>query len=162
AMLNRVCDELFSGTGLATDEHGRIRRGHGVDGFEDAAHRLTLPDDLRGGDAAATFDFGRRRVVGPSSLLELAAVVTRLLDGVEQVFIAARLREKVDGPALHGLYSRRDVGMTGDEDGRDPSVDLGQFLLQIEAAQPRHVYVEYQAAGAVGTPACQKLLGRAE
>jgi hypothetical protein len=46
------------------------------------------------------------------------------------------------------------------EDDRNTCTFLREFALEVEAAQSRHAYVEYQAGGDVGTTAFQKLLPR--
>src|SRR5262245_26357656 len=46
---------------------------------------------------------------------QLAAAVHRLLDGLEQVVVAARFGEEFDGPGLHGAHRHRNVTVTGDE-----------------------------------------------
>src|SRR5688500_11023802 len=78
--MNRSGHELLARSRLTADEHRRIGRRHGPDLRDHAAQRLTGPDDL----VAAT---------GPHG----TAAAHRLVDGAEQVFGAARLREELDG-----------------------------------------------------------------
>jgi len=68
------------------------------------------------------------------ALRHLAGTVKRLLDGVEQVLVAERFRQEVDGPGFHGPHRHRDVAVTREENNGHRHMSLGQFLLQIKPA----------------------------
>ncbi len=71
------------------------------------------------------------------ALLTLAPAVNRLLDGVEEVFIAERFRQEFARAGFHGAHGHRDVAVTGDENDGKPNIDLGEFLLQLKTAEAR-------------------------
>ena len=60
------------------------------------------------------------------------AVVQRLRDGVEQILVAERFHQEVDGPGFHGAHRHRDVAVAGDENNGHRRLAFGQFLLQIQ------------------------------
>src|SRR5262249_30052546 len=72
------------------------------------------------------------------------------LNGVEQVLIAERLGQKLNGASLHRLDRHRDVAVPCDEDDREFPVCRGELTLQIEAALPRQSDIEYQAGWTIG------------
>src|SRR5262249_47331998 len=71
------------------------------------------------------------------------------LNGIEEVLIAERLGQELDGPSFHRLHRHRDVAVTGDEDDRDLPVCSGELTLEIEAALAGQSDVEYKAVGAI-------------
>src|SRR3974390_3606068 len=60
------------------------------------------------------------------------------LDGVEQVLLAERFGEELDGPSLHRLHRHRDVAVRRNEDDRQFPVRRRKGALQIETAATRH------------------------
>ena len=66
---------------------------------------------------------------------------------VEQLLVAKRLLDEVDGAFLHRLDSHRYVAMTGDEDDWQGIAAPNQFFLQFEPTEAGHTNVEYEAAG---------------
>jgi len=85
--------------------------------------------------------------------------VQRLRDRGEQVLVAKRFGQEVDGPGFHGAHRHRDVAVARDENDGHRRIHLGQFLLQLQPAQARELDIEHQAAGGLGTRAGQKLVG---
>ena len=53
------------------------------------------------------------------------------LNGVEEVLITERLRQELDGAALHRLHRHRDVAVPGDEDDRELPVRCGELALKV-------------------------------
>jgi hypothetical protein len=71
------------------------------------------------------------------------------LNGVEEILIAERLGQELDGTSLHRLHGHWDVAMPGDEDDRNLPLCCGELALKIEAALAKHSDVEHQAGGAI-------------
>src|SRR5262245_54638285 len=78
----------------------------------------------------------------------------------QQVSIADRLGQEIDGALLHGADTRRNVALPGDENDRPMRAPGGQRLLQFEAVEARHGNVQYRAAGDRSVVLGEKLLGR--
>ena len=161
-VVNRARNEFLARAGLAAEEHGRLGGRHGLDRGEDAAQRRTVPHDRREAAVAAELVGRIRGLVGRRvrAWRQLAAAGNRLLDGVEQVVVAARFGEEFDGPGFHGAHRHRDVAVTGEENNRHVTLDLGQFLLQIEPAETWELDIEHQAAGDIRTRAAQERVRR--
>ncbi len=60
--------------------------------------------------------------------------IQRDLNRIQKILIAKWFGKKLDGSRLHGSHRHRDVAMRSDKDDRNADVTLGQFLLEIEAA----------------------------
>src|SRR5215831_15276622 len=71
------------------------------------------------------------------------------LNGVEEVLIAERFGQELNGAPLHRLHRHRDVAVPGDEDDREFPFCRGELALEIEAALPRQSDIEHQAGGAI-------------
>src|SRR6202451_465802 len=76
------------------------------------------------------------------TLPQLTVAGNRFLNGVQQILTANRLRQELIRTFFHGAHRHRDVAMTGNEDNRNLNIGRAQLELKIEAAQPRHPYVE--------------------
>src|SRR4051794_40439072 len=79
------------------------------------------------------------------SLASAAVALDSREDGVQQILIPKWLGEEIDGAGLHRLYRHRDIAMPGHEDDRNLDIGLGEFALDIEAAQARQPNVEDEA-----------------
>ncbi|MEI9929503.1 MAG: hypothetical protein WDM89_02760 [Rhizomicrobium sp.] len=53
---------------------------------------------------------------------------------------------KIDGASLHAANRHRNVAMPRHQYDRQPNAKIRQLALKIEAADPRHAYVQDQAA----------------
>src|SRR5262245_34457861 len=53
------------------------------------------------------------------------------LNGLEEILIAERLRQELDGATLHRLHRHRNVAVAGDEDEREVPAGRGEFALKI-------------------------------
>ena len=78
----------------------------------------------------------------------------------EQRIAADRLREEVDRPGFHRAHAHRDVAVPGEEDDRQPHLQLRERLLQVEAARAGHPDVEHDATGSVPVPAAEQEFAR--
>src|SRR5207244_13514412 len=87
-----------------------------------------------------------------------AITIDRVADGVEQVLLAKRLREKLDCAGLHGPDRHGDITVPGEEDDRQRRVRVGKLLLQVEAAQSREADVEHEASWRMPSRAAQERL----
>src|SRR5437879_13057490 len=74
-----------------------------------------------------------------------AITIDRLADGIEEVLLAKRLREKLDRAGFPGPDRHGDITVPGEKDDRQRRVRVGEFLLKVEAAQPRQADVEHEA-----------------
>src|SRR6267143_508356 len=91
-----------------------------------------------------------------------AITIDRVANGVEQVLLAKRLREKLDGAGLHGPDRHGNVAVSGEEDDRQRRVRVGKLLLQVEAAQSREADVEHEASWRMPSRAAQECLSARE
>src|SRR5438105_2099857 len=82
----------------------------------------------------------------------------RLSDRIQQVTVAERLGEELDGACLHRPHRGRNIAVPGDEDDGNVEVDLRHPRLEIEPAQARQPDVEHQAAGNIRRRAGEELL----
>src|SRR5262249_23868818 len=73
-----------------------------------------------------------------------------LLDGSrnrrQQIVVADRFGEEIDGTRLHGAHARRNVALSSNENDRSLRAPGCQRLLQLEAIETRHRYVQDGAA----------------
>src|SRR4029434_9590642 len=90
----------------------------------------------------------RQRFVPPSQLGQIrpltsgsAVTINRLLNGVEQLLVTKRLREKVHRASLQGLHRHWNVTMSGDEHDLHRWIRMGKLTLKIEAAQSGESHV---------------------
>src|SRR6516164_143415 len=67
----------------------------------------------------------------------LAVALQRIGDGIQEILIAERLGEEIDGARLHRSYRHGDIAMGGDEDDRDLDIGIDQLGLEIEPAALR-------------------------
>ena len=111
----------------------------------------------------------RQRLVPPSQLGQLrpllscrAVTINRLLNGVEELLVTKRFREKLHGSSLHGLHRHGNVAMSGDEHDRDRRIRVGKLALKINAAQSGQPHVEDKAARYVGALGFEEFLRRLE
>ena len=77
------------------------------------------------------------------------------LDGIEEILIAERLGEKLDGTALHRLHAHRDVAMRRHEDDREWPVRRGQLALKLKPASAPAIL--RRAPGRSGHPSASAL-----
>src|SRR5262245_8835960 len=68
-------------------------------------------------------------------------------DRIEQALVADRLRQKIDGAALHGLNAHWNIAMTSKEHDRLHVTARDQVPLKIESTEPGQTHVQNQAAG---------------
>src|SRR3546814_15186520 len=78
----------------------------------------------------------------------------------QEILIAERLGEKLNGPRLHLRHVHRDVAVTADKDYRKLNARTSQLPLEFEPAPSRQSDIEHYAAGHIGTLAAQELQGR--
>src|SRR5258705_13936966 len=71
----------------------------------------------------------------------------RSIDAAEEVRVLKRLDQIGECSGLQRLRSGVLIVKRSDEDNRDLVTRRTQFLLQLEAVQPRHLYIENQAGG---------------
>src|SRR4051794_32354078 len=50
---------------------------------------------------------------------------------IQKILVSKRLREKLDGPALHRLNGHRNIAMSSDEDDRQPNAGRSEVTLKI-------------------------------
>src|SRR5258708_6092001 len=112
---------------------------------------------------------GREGRVATTQLGALAALradraiaLDRVSNGVEQVLLAERLRQKLHRTGFHGPDRHGDVAVAGEEDDRQRRVRLGKLLLEIQPAQPRQAHVEHETARRVGATGTQECLRAGE
>src|ERR1700692_2703472 len=63
-----------------------------------------------------------------------AVAFERNLNRIEEVLIAKRLVEELDGSGLHGPHGHRDIAVAGDENDRNANIGFGEFGLKVEPA----------------------------
>ena len=91
-----------------------------------------------------------------------AHLFQRLVDAVQQVLVAERLLDEIDGARLHCLDGHRHVAVSRDEDDRQDRVTLVELHLQLQAAHAGHADVEYEAAGTIVALGIEEFLARFE
>src|SRR5262245_14276915 len=91
-----------------------------------------------------------------------AVTVNRLLNGVEELLVTKRLREKVHGSSLQGLHRHWHVPVGAEEYDLGRRIGVDELALKIKATQSRQSHVEDKAARCVGALDAQEFLGRLE
>src|SRR5258708_23904468 len=84
-----------------------------------------------------------------------AITIDRVANGVEQVLLAKRLREKLDRTGFHGPDGHGNVAVPGQEDDRQRRVRVGEFLLKVKAAQTREADIKHEASWRMPSRATQ-------
>src|SRR5258708_3285307 len=131
-----LLDRLLGGAKRRRDDLVHFARGH-------ERQHLTL---------------ARREALDPTpNVLELRAVASpsavaleRDPDGADEIFVAHRLREKLQRPGFYCAHAHRDRRLAGDEDDGDRRVHTLQLSGHIEPAAVGQVYVEHEAGRRVG------------
>src|SRR5262249_35235304 len=94
-------------------------------------------------------------------LLPTGAVASETgLDSFEEVLIAKRLGEKLDGTAFHRLHTHPHVGVRCHEDDREWAVRRYQLALKLKTTPSRQSDVENQAGGPIGRISFEKIGNR--
>ena len=76
-------------------------------------------------------------------LAGLAVTLDSAANGVEQVLLAKRLRQKLNRARLHCSNRHGDVAVAGEENDRQGRICVGKLSLEIQPAQPRQADVEH-------------------
>src|SRR5207248_7580020 len=79
---------------------------------------------------------------------------------IQKILVSERLREKLDGAALHRLHGHRNVAMSGDEDDLGFDARRGEIALKIQAASPWQSHIEDQTGRAIRQFGSQKIGNR--
>ena len=95
---------------------------------------------------------GRELLPGPRPPAPLRIRAKRCGGPSKQVFGPERLRQDVDGAALHRPHRHRYVAAPGDEDDRQPVGVGAQVLLKVETADVGEKDVQHEAAAAIRRP----------
>src|SRR2546422_10657478 len=66
-------------------------------------------------------------------------------DGVQKTAAAERFGKKFHGARFHRAHRHRDVAMRSNENDRNVNSRLSQLALKLDAAQPWHADIEYEA-----------------
>ena len=113
--VDRLRRQLLAGAAFAGDEHRRARRRHAPDLVVDRQHRRRSPDEA--GEVGAARPFAGLRRAAASSADAGRQRGDRGLEPLDERLGADRLRQEVDGAALHGGDSgaERPVGAGGDQ-----------------------------------------------
>src|SRR5262249_51990846 len=105
-------------------------------------HDLALP----GAQSSESFPEGNQGLfVFPTHLVARQAE----LNGVEEILIAERLGQELDGPSFHDLHGHRYVAVSRDEDDRDLPVGRIELALKTKAALAGHSDIENQTRAAI-------------
>ena len=59
------------------------------------------------------------------------------LNRIQQILVAERLGEELDGSGLHGPHGHRDVTVGANKDDRNINLSLSQLALEIEPTYSR-------------------------
>src|ERR1700752_1802758 len=87
-----------------------------------------------------------------------AIALNPLLNSIEQVLIAKRLRQKLDGPRFHGLDRHWNITMAGDKDDRHVNASFHKLSLKMKSTQPRKPHVQNETPGNIRQLGPEKLL----
>src|SRR5438067_9063601 len=98
--------------------------------------------------------FGEAYLVGAAD----AVLFKRDTDRIEQILVAERLGQKLDGARLHRRHRHRDVAIAGDEDDRQRRVRGGNIPLHSPTAATRKTYLQHNAARTVRTSTMQECM----
>jgi len=80
---------------------------------------------------------------------------TSCATAIDEVLVAERLLQEIEGPVTHGFHRHGDVAVAGNEDHRDDCTLLVQGLLQLEAAHAGHADIEHETARLMGVGGTQ-------
>jgi hypothetical protein len=89
-----------------------------------------------------------------------AIALKSLLNRVQQILVAKRLRQKLHGTGLQSPDGHGYVAMCRNEDDWNLNTDVSQHTLEVESAHLGQPYVQNQATRVRGPPIVQKLLAR--
>ena len=80
------------------------------------------------------------------------------MNRVQQLLIADRLGEKLDGSRFHRPHRDADVRVARQKDDRNFAACIDQLLLKIQSAGTRHAHIEDEAGRDVRALSSQELL----
>ena len=142
---------LIGNNSFARAAHIILRRSASTSILADLLHR-NWPQQLRLEEPAPKDcqDDRRQRgqVSGGQSLVEIP----------EQVFVTAWLAQEANRTGLHGAHPQFFFGMACDENNGDAMTAGDQPVLQIQAAQPRHLHIGDEARCVVDLLGVEKCL----
>src|SRR6185369_10682450 len=96
-------------------------------------------------------------VGGPASPTPFFRVFQRPLDTVDELLLLDRLLQKINRSKAHRLDRHRHIAMASNEDNGNMPTGFDQVPLQIDPADPRHAYIEHQAAAIPATRVVEEL-----
>jgi hypothetical protein len=134
-VVNRAGEQLLAGAGLALEEHGGARGGHGRDHLHRAAERLAVPYEQP--PAPDLHDLAAEGLVLPPQPDHLQRLPHRDL----QRLGLDRLREIVDRPRLDAHDGVLDTRVAGHDDDGDPVAFLLELREQVEPGKAGHAVV---------------------
>ncbi len=128
-------EQLLPGAALAFEQDGGVGLGHARRDFGHAAHRPGLGDHV-----------GEREALGddlaePPVLPLQRGDVEGLSKCDAQLFPRERLRDVVEGAALHGLDRRADRPVRGEHHHRQVRLERVQTIQQLHAIAAGHLHV---------------------
>jgi hypothetical protein len=98
---------------------------------------------------------GKPYLVGPAD----AVLFERDANRIEQILVAERLGQKLDGARLHRPHRHRDIAIARNEDDRQRRVRGGNLPLHVEPAAARETNIEHNAARPVRRSLCRNSCG---
>ena len=147
-------DELLSGPALARDEDRRARGRGLAHGLEDALHGCRAAHELA--EAAGRVELRAQGAV----LGDEAPLLERLLDDVDDLLVAERLRDVVEGALAHRRDRALDGGVRRDDDDGNLRVPGAHLDEDLEARAVREHEVEEEEVDGLLLEALQPLGGR--
>ena len=132
-----VGHQLLAGTGLAIDQHRDVGVGEPTDGAEHFLHGGRLADDFRR---------MRQAAAGAAGFL-VAAVGQRTAHQCHRLVDVERLWQVFEGAPLIGGHRTVQIGMCGDDDNRQPRMQLADAGQQLQPAAAGHADIADQHIG---------------
>jgi hypothetical protein len=138
--------------------------------FSDPEFRTDLLVEQPCDEKPKNLELPRCKLIKPRServaFNALAVTISRpsksMVDGTQQLFVIERLREKIHGSCFHRMDGHRDVEVAGNEHDLLVTLPASGRLLQIEAVNPWHPDVKYQARRTSVRLAREKICRRRE
>ncbi len=148
-LVNRACDQFFSGSALAVKQHSRSRRRDLRKLATQASHGRTSTDEAAQSRRLSGARLPRTRISAPRSLRRLAlvrrmcstAALQSRLKRRKQCRTLERLGKKIDGAHLHGPDGVFHLSKCGHQNHGRLSANQRERTQELEPAEIRHTNI---------------------
>ncbi len=132
--MQRVGNQLFTGSGLAVDQYANRRAGEAANDAKHILHGGRFADDVR----------GRAKILHVTRLLLLLIVADGSLNQRHRLVDIERFRQVIKCSLLVGADGRIEIGVRGHNDDREHGMPLFNLLQQCQTVHARHADIRQQ------------------